>query len=74
MAALSSNPSVNAWALSEAETIALAYLRDAGNDRWEALVRLAQDALSDLDRAEASIRDRGALVSRGDARAGIGRR
>lgn len=54
--------------MSEAETIALAYLRDAKGDRWEALVRLAEDALGDLASAEAAIRERGRQVSRGYVR------
>lgn len=71
MPASSMKSSVEPWAPTEAESIALAYLRDAGNDRWVALVQLAQDALSDLDRAEAVIRERGHLISYGYVRAGI---
>lgn len=58
-------------ALSEAETVALAYLRDARGDRWAALVRLAEDALGDLDTAEAAIRARGRQVSHGFVRGRI---
>jgi hypothetical protein len=71
MPAVSIDSSVDAWVPTEAETVALAYLRDAGNDRWEALVRLAQDALADLDCAEAVIRERGRQISRGYVR-GLG--
>lgn len=63
---------VEPWTPTEAESVALAYLQDAGNDRWAALVRLAQDALSDLDHAEMVIRERGQLISYGYVRAGIG--
>jgi hypothetical protein len=58
--------------MSEAESVALAYLRAADNDRWAALVRLAQDALADLDRAEVVVRARGQLISLGYIRAGSG--
>lgn len=70
MATLTSNPSPSPWSLSEAENVALAYLRDAGDDRWVALVHLAQDALADLDRAETVVRARGQLISQGYIRAG----
>lgn len=66
----SSNSSVSMWTLSEAESVALAYLKAADNDRWSALVRLAQDALADLDRAETIVRARGQLISQGYIRAG----
>jgi hypothetical protein len=68
MPASSTNSSVEAWAPTEAETVALAYLQDAGHDRWAALVRLAQDALADLDCAEAIIRERGRQISHGYVR------
>ena len=70
MPASTSNSSADMWALSEAESVALAYLRGADNDRWSALVRLAQDALADLDRAETIVRARGQLISQGYIRAG----
>ena len=56
------------WRLDEAERVALAYLRDAKGDRWAALVRLAQDALGDLETAEIAIRERGRQVSHGYVR------
>lgn len=68
MPVLMSDSSVDAWTPTEAETVALAYLRDADHDRWLALVRLAQDALNDLDSAEALIRERGRQISRGYVR------
>lgn len=64
---------VDARASSEAEQLALAYLQAAQGDRWTALVQLAQDAVSDLTRAEARIREREALISRGYVRAGVER-
>ena len=63
-------PSSEAWGLSEAESVALADLRATDNDRWAALVRLAQDALADLDRVETVVRARGQLISQGYIRAG----
>lgn len=70
MLASTSNSSADMWAMSEAESVALAYLRGADNDRWAALVRLAQDALADLDRVETIVRTRGQLISQGYIRAG----
>jgi hypothetical protein len=64
---------VDAGASSEAESVALAYLRDAGDDRWAALVRLAQDALSDLDRAQRTASEREGLISRGYIRSSAAR-
>lgn len=69
MPAAAIEPLVDAWTPTEAETVALAYLREAGHDRWTALVRLAQDALVDLDQAEAIIRERGRQISHGYVRA-----
>ena len=62
-------PDGDAGATREAETLARAYLDAAEGDRWAALVRLARDAVSDRDRAEARIREREALISRGYVRA-----
>ncbi len=70
MQAPTTTNSPEAWGLSEAESVALAYLRATDNDRWLALVRLAQDALADLDRAETIVRARGQLISQGYIRAG----
>ena len=56
--------------MSEAESVALAYLRATDNDRWAALVQLAQDALTDLARAETIVRARGQLISQGYIRTG----
>lgn len=70
MHASPTTPAPEAWGLSEAESVALAYLRATDNDRWAALVRLAQDALADLDRAETVVRARGQLISQGYIRAG----
>lgn len=72
MSALSTTATVDVWALSEAETVALAYLREAGNDRWAALVRLAQDALTDQERADAVIREQERLISHGYIRSSVG--
>ncbi|GJD35442.1 hypothetical protein [Methylobacterium aerolatum] len=69
MPASAIEPPVDVWAPTEAETVALAYLREAGQDRWTALVRLAQDALTDLESAEAIIRERGRQISHGYVRA-----
>ena len=57
--------------LSEAEAVALAYLRAARDDRWAALVRLAEDALADIDAAEATIREQGRRISHGYARGAV---
>jgi len=65
--------SVDARASDEAERVALSYLQGARDDRWLALVRLASDALFDLQQAEAAIRERGHLASQGFVRAGLGR-
>lgn len=67
----STHPSVDSGPSGEAEQLALAYLAAADGDRWAALVRLAQDAVSDRDRAEATIREREAQISRGYVRARI---
>lgn len=72
MPALSVKQSVDVLRPSEAETVALAYLREASEDRWMALVCLARDALAERERAEITIRDQGGLVSRGYIRAGLG--
>jgi hypothetical protein len=64
---------VDAGASSEAESVALAYLRDAGDDRWAALVRLAQDALSDIEHARRIAHEREGLISRGYIRSGTAR-
>ena len=54
--------------LSEAETIALAYQRAALRDAWVALVRVVEDALSDLAEAERRTLQRDRLISRGYVR------
>ena len=70
MQAFSTTPAPEAWGMSEAESVALAYLRATDNDRWAALVRLAQDALTDLAQAETIVRARGQLISQGYIRTG----
>jgi len=54
--------------LSEAETIAAAYLRAAQGDARAALVRAITDALIDLDAAERRAAGQGRLISHGYAR------
>ena len=71
MPSLLAHPSVDSGPSDEAEQLALAYLAAADGDRWAALVRLAQDAVPDRDRAEATIQEREALISRGYVRASI---
>lgn len=58
--------------LSEAEVIALAYHRAAAGDAWAALVRAVEDALTDLQDAEARVLAQGRLISRGYARCRAG--
>lgn len=53
---------------SEAEAVALAFLQAAGDDRWAALVRLAEEALCALDQADALREERERLISRGYVR------
>jgi hypothetical protein len=60
----------SAWAPSEAESIALAYYRAHRRDGWAALVHAIEDALADLDAADAAIRERGRQVSLGYVRGG----
>lgn len=50
---------------SEAEAIALAFLQSAGDDRWTALVRLAEEALRAIDHADALGQYRKRLISHG---------
>lgn len=58
---------------SEAECIAFAYTLAAEGDAWAALVRVVEDALTDLAEAECRILQRDRLVSAGYARAGLRR-
>lgn len=46
-------------------------LRDAGNDRWTALPRLARNSLADLDYAQSIARGREGLITYGYVRSGI---
>ncbi|WCS25225.1 hypothetical protein LOK46_29615 [Methylobacterium sp. NMS14P] len=62
---------VEPWTPTEADTVALAYLRAAGGDRWTALVQLAEDALSDLGAADARLRDQGQRISNGYVRGAV---
>ena len=59
-----------AWSPSEAESIALAYFSAHRRDGWAALVHAIEDALADLDAADAAIRERGRQVSLGYVRGG----
>lgn len=56
---------VEPWMPTEAETVALAYLRTAGGDRWTALVQLAEDALSDPSSGGTRLREQGRRISMG---------
>ncbi|WP_245297812.1 hypothetical protein [Methylobacterium radiotolerans] len=58
--------------LSEAKVIALAYHRSASGDAWAALVRALEEALTDLQDAEAPVLAQGWLISRGYARCHAG--
>ncbi len=56
------------------ETIATAYLADAGGDAGLALRRAIADALADLGEAERRTRQQDRLISHGYVRAGRGGR